>query len=140
MEQRPHDLIADWNDVATPVGLRRPIAVHDETLRDGLQSPTVRHPSIDERLELLHLMSALGIESVDLGMPVTSAAEQANVTRLAAEISAERLPIRPTCAARTTKEDIAAVARASQSAGIEIEVMAFVGTSPIGVSARSAMD
>jgi 2-isopropylmalate synthase len=131
LEERALGLITDWNDLAAPHGPQPSISVHDETLRDGLQSPSVLRPSIDARLELLHLMSDLGIESADLGMPISSPSALRHVTRLASAIRSERLLIRPTCAARTTRADITAVANVAQASGVEIEVMAFVGISPM---------
>ena len=64
------ELIYDWNqrDAAQlrPTGK---VLLNDETLRDGLQSPSVRDPSIAEKIEILHLMEAFGINSLDLGLP-----------------------------------------------------------------------
>lgn len=64
------DLIYDWNGLAGPeFGPRGRPMLDDETLRDGLQSPSVLDPSIEKKLQILHLMEDLGIESVDLGLP-----------------------------------------------------------------------
>src|SRR5678816_1693790 len=52
-------LIHDWNP--RPPTPRYPLKLNDETLRDGLQSPSVFNPSIPEKLELLHYMEDLGL-------------------------------------------------------------------------------
>ena len=56
------DLIYDWNTIyaqsMVPAGK---VMLDDESLRDGLQSPSVRDPSIAEKIEILHLMEALEI-------------------------------------------------------------------------------
>ncbi len=41
--------------------------LNDETLRDGLQNPSVFDPPIDEKIRILHLMEALGIDTVNIG-------------------------------------------------------------------------
>ena len=66
------ELIYDWNKNHPP-GLRPPgpVLLNDESLRDGLQSPSVRDPSIAEKIEILHLMEALGINALDLGLPIS---------------------------------------------------------------------
>ncbi|WP_133849195.1 LeuA family protein [Labedaea rhizosphaerae] len=127
----PAQFIENWNDLARPAAPSRPVQVHDETLRDGLQSPSVTQPTLPERLELLHLMHRIGVDSVDLGMPVTGPVAARQVRRLAEEIRTERLGLSASCAARTVRADIAAVARAAQDSGLPMWVMAFVGTSPI---------
>src|ERR1700738_402009 len=95
------DLIYDWNQNYPP-GLKPagPVLINDETLRDGLQSPSVRDPSIAEKIEILHLMEALGIDSLDLGLPGAGPRALADCEALAHEIVRNKLVIRATCAAR----------------------------------------
>ncbi len=128
--------IMDWNGANPPQAPQGTVLVHDETLRDGLQSPSVTQPTLESKLELLHLMQRIGVESVDLGMPVSSPAAKAHVHRLAEEIAVGRLPLAASCAARTTCEDIAAVADIAQATGLPMSVMAFVGISPIRMFAE----
>ncbi|MDA2913577.1 LeuA family protein [Acidobacteriia bacterium AH_259_A11_L15] len=126
------ELIYDWNaegGLELPPG--RPYMLDDESLRDGLQSPSVRDPSIEDKIELLHLMDELGIDSVDLGLPGAGARAVADVERLAREIVNSRLKIRPNCAARTHENDIRPIAEISQRVGIAIETATFLGSSPI---------
>jgi len=103
----------------------------DETLRDGLQSPSVRTPSIDERIELLHHMNGLGIDTVDIGLPGAGPRVARDVERLAKAIGASRLKIRANCAARTMVADIEPIADIQQRTGVPIECCAFIGSSPI---------
>ena len=125
-------LIYDWNTV-NGAGFRPAgrVLLNDESLRDGLQSPSVRDPSIGEKIEILHLMEALGINSLDLGLPGAGARACADVERLAREIVDSRLKIRANCAARTHKNDITPVAEISQKTGLPIEAATFIGSSPI---------
>src|SRR5512140_1547065 len=97
------DLIYDWNTAGAAVDYRqlRPVLLADETLRDGLQCPSVRDPSIGEKLEILHLMEQLGIDILDLGLPGAGPRARADVERLASEIVSSRMKIQPYCAART---------------------------------------
>jgi 2-isopropylmalate synthase len=127
-----NDLIYDWNAVAGPEFARpgRPM-LDDETLRDGLQSPSVLDPPIAKKIQILHLMEDLGIDSVDLGLPGAGPRAKGDVLRLAQEIAASRLRIRPNCAARTIESDIRPVAEIVQATGIEIEAATFLGSSPI---------
>jgi 2-isopropylmalate synthase len=133
MQLSESDLIYDWNRHGdgdlTPA--RPPVELDDETLRDGLQSPSVRTPSIDEKLELLHMMAELGIESADIGLPGAGPHVVADVERLAREIAEQDLPIFPNCAARTVIADVEPIVEISQRAGIPIEASCFIGSSPI---------
>jgi 2-isopropylmalate synthase len=126
------ELIYDWNDLY-PQSLRLsgPVLLTDETLRDGLQSPSVRDPSIEQKLEILHLMESLGINSLDLGLPGAGPRAVEHVTALAREIVAHKMKIRPYCAARTHENDIRPIAEITQKTGLPIEVASFIGSSPI---------
>lgn len=124
-------LIYDWNTVE-PVDIpARPVTVHDETLRDGIQGPSVRDPDIEHKLRFLHLADELAVGSIDLGLPGSGPRAVADVTRLAEELRDQRLRIKPLCAARTLEVDIRPVVEISQKVGISIEVAAFIGSSPI---------
>jgi len=127
----PEQLIYDWNTVEVPDRPLRPVAIHDETLRDGIQGPSVRDPDIDHKLRFMHLADELGIASLDLGLPGSGPRAMADVERLAEEIRDQRLHIKPLCAARTLEVDIRPVVEISQRVGIPIEVAAFIGSSPI---------
>jgi 2-isopropylmalate synthase len=123
------ELIHDWNK--NPENLCGPIQVNDESLRDGLQSPSVRDPSIAEKIEILHLMEALGIDSLDLGLPGAGPRAIEAVTALAREIVDSKLKIRANCAARTHENDIRPIAEIVQKTGLPIEAATFIGSSPI---------
>lgn len=125
-------LIYDWNSV--PGAEFKPpkrVLLNDETLRDGLQSPSVKDPPIEEKLKILHLMEDLGINSLDIGLPGAGPRAVADVERLAREIAECRMRIRPNCAARTHENDIRPIAEISQRVGIPIAVACFIGSSPI---------
>jgi 2-isopropylmalate synthase len=122
-------LIYDWN--GTREAQRRPVMLDDETLRDGLQSPSVRCPTIDEKLRILHLIDRLGIDTANIGLPGAGPHVVADVERLAREIASSRLKVTANCAARTVIADIQPIAEISQRAGIPIECCAFIGSSPL---------
>jgi 2-isopropylmalate synthase len=126
------ELFHDWN--AADDDSERPessVQLNDETLRDGLQSPSVRGPSLDERVELLHLMDRLGIDTADIGLPGAGPHAVRDVTRLAQEIRDAGLAVRANCAARALRLDITPILEISQKVGIPVEVCAFIGSSPI---------
>jgi 2-isopropylmalate synthase len=129
---RTSDLIYDWNQ-ALPANLlpRGPVQLNDETLRDGLQSPSVRDPSIQQKIQILHLMETLGIDSLDLGLPGAGPRAVEHVEALAREIVNNRLKIRANCAARTHENDIRPIAEIVQRTGLDIEAATFIGSSPI---------
>jgi 2-isopropylmalate synthase len=132
MPHRHSDLIYDWNCVAAaPLFAQRRVMLDDESLRDGLQSPSVKDPPIEEKLRILHLMEELGIDMADIGLPGAGPRAVADVELLAREIADSRLKIRPNCAARTHENDIRPIAEISQRAGIPIEAACFLGSSPI---------
>jgi 2-isopropylmalate synthase len=126
------DLIYDWNRVEGPeLDLQRPPQLNDETLRDGLQSPSVLDPPIEKKIQILHLMDELGIDQVDLGLPGAGPRAREDVLRLAREIVAAKLRLHADCAARTVESDIRPIADIVQAAGLEIEAATFLGSSPI---------
>ncbi|MBO0799385.1 MAG: 2-isopropylmalate synthase, partial [Blastocatellia bacterium] len=130
-------LIFDWNKLGDDTtSLPHHIEFDDETLRDGLQSPSVIDPPIEDKLQILHLMNGLGIDIADLGFPGSGTRAAADVERLAREIVTTRLKIRPACAARTHRQDIQSIIDISERAGIPIEVHAFIGSSPIRLYAE----
>ena len=126
------NLIYDWNQVyaasAKPAG---PVLLNDESLRDGLQSPSVQDPFIEDKIEILHLMEALGINMLDLGLPGAGPRALAHCEALAREIGHARLKIKPNCAARTHENDIRPIAEIVQRTGVPIEAATFIGSSPI---------
>jgi 2-isopropylmalate synthase len=126
------ELIYDWNR-ALPLELlpARAVFLNDETLRDGLQSPSVRDPSIAEKIEILNLMEALGIDSLDLGLPGAGPRAVEHVEALAREIVSKRMKIRANCAARTHENDIRPIAEIVQRTGLKIDAATFIGSSPI---------
>ncbi len=128
------DLIYDWNNVPgaafKPSG-KHGVLLNDESLRDGLQSPSVKDPAIDKKIEILHLMESLGIDSLNLGLPGAGPRAVADVERLAREIVSSKLRIKANCAARTHENDIRPVAEIQQRTGFRIECATFIGSSPI---------
>ena len=126
------ELVYDWNNIEP--AFRAPdrhIGFDDETLRDGLQSPSVCEPPVEKKIELLHLMDALGIDTADIGLPGAGGTHAAGVERLAREIAEKKLKIRPNCAARTHRNDIVPIVEISQRAGIPIEACTFIGSSSV---------
>jgi 2-isopropylmalate synthase len=123
-------LIYDWNRESPPA---RPavVALNDETLRDGLQSPSVRAPSIDQKIRILRLLDCLGIDAADIGLPGAGLHVVRDVERLAREIRDSGLKIRANCAARTVVSDIQPIADIVQRTGVPIECGCFIGSSPI---------
>ena len=110
---------------------RGSVELDDETLRDGLQSPSVKSPSIEQKIRILHLMESLGLDTADIGLPGAGPHVVETVTRLAQEIVRAKMRIRPNCAARTVAADILPIIEISQRVGISIEVACFIGSSPI---------
>lgn len=130
MEQR--ELIYDWNVSGERRTPDRPaVELDDETLRDGLQSPSVRAPSIEEKLRILHYIATLGIQSANIGLPGAGPQVKQDVIVLAREIREAGLAIEPNCAARTLRVDIDPILEASDVAGVPIETAVFIGSSPI---------
>src|ERR1700684_3934144 len=126
------EYIYDWNIAAAlpiPPGTR--VLLNDETLRDGLQNPSVYDPTIEEKIEILHLMESLGIESLNIGLPGAGPRAVEHTEALAREIATNRMKIRPNCAARTVEADIRPIADISERVGIAIEAATFLGSSPI---------
>ena len=128
-----HELIYDWNSIekVAPLSPRRRIQFLDETLRDGIQSPSVVDPTIEDKLRLVELANDLGIDTMDIGLPGAGKRAVGDCTTIAAHIKANGLRVKPSCAARTHLHDVQAVIDISQQVGIEIEILCFIGSSPI---------
>src|SRR5215475_2758208 len=115
--------------MAIPPG--RHVLLNDETLRDGLQNPSIQDPTIEEKIEILHLMESLQIDAVNIGLPGAGPRAAQHVEALAREIATNRMRIKPNCAARTHENDIRPIVEISQKTGIAIEAATFLGSSPI---------
>jgi len=124
-------LIYDWALASAAPPAPRAAMLDDETLRDGLQSPSVTDPAVETKLEILHLMNGLGIETADVGLPGAGPRQREAVERLCVEIRDQKLRIRPNCAARTVAADIQPIADVTQKTGVPIEACVFIGSSPI---------
>ncbi|MFP5245925.1 MAG: LeuA family protein [Thermoanaerobaculia bacterium] len=132
MEDRFEHLIYDWNVRGEqPAKPARKIEFDDETLRDGLQSPSVTDPSIEDKLRILHYMHAIGIDNADIGLPGAGPHVQKTVERLAREIVEQKLTVYPSAAGRTHENDVRPIIDISQRVGIAIEADLFIGSSPI---------
>src|SRR5262249_18703906 len=131
------DIIYDWNALEKRAPLAKgKISFFDETLRDGIQSPSVVDPRIQDKLKLVHLMNDIGIDVVDIGLPGAGRRAMEDVLELGREIRDSKLRIRAACAARTHLNDIRPIVEVSQKLGMPIEVMAFIGSSPIRLYAE----
>jgi 2-isopropylmalate synthase len=126
-----NELIHDWNtDDGTPAGPSQ-VMLDDETLRDGLQSPSAIDPPIEKKRELLHLMNGLGIDTANVGLPGAGPRAESDVEALCREIAGAKLAIDANCAARTIVKDIDPIVRVTQKTGVPIEACLFIGSSPI---------
>jgi 2-isopropylmalate synthase len=130
-----HPLIYDWNAVDGGPA-QSPVMLDDETLRDGLQSPSVKTPDIDSKIRILHLIDALRIDTADIGLPGAGPHVARDVERLAREIVDARLPLRANCAARTMQADIEPIVEIADRTGLAIECCTFIGSSPIRLYAE----
>ena len=125
------ELVYDWNKDSGFDWKSARVDLNDETLRDGLQSPSAIDPPLDAKLKFLHLVADLGIASADLGLPGAGPRVVESVRALAKEIVRGKLPISPNCAARTVVADVEPIARISQEVGLPIEAATFIGSSAI---------
>lgn len=132
----PNKLIYDWNVIdyeinRNPANHPHDVWFDDETLRDGLQSPSARNPSIEQKIELLSYMERLGIQKVDLGLPGAGPLHREHISAMLSHISENDYQIRPGAAVRTLMNDIEPLVEMQQQHGMEIQASAFLGTSPI---------
>ena len=128
------ELLYDWNAISPPVvSFERPerVVLNDETLRDGLQSPSVRQPCIEEKQAFLRLLPRIGVTAADIGYAGASATALADVVVLAKTIDQEKLGIAPNCAGRTHRADIDPILEAQQLSGVAIQAALFIGSSAI---------
>jgi 2-isopropylmalate synthase len=129
---RSGEFVFDWNEVNRKGRVvTQPFTLFDETLRDGLQNPSVEDPSIGDKLAILHLMEDLGIDEADVGLPGSSKRAFEDVLRICREVVDCKMKIKIAAAGRTVVSDITPMIEVSQRAGLPIEVYAFIGSSPI---------
>ncbi len=125
-------LIYDWNKRKRfRFRHKRNLQLDDETLRDGLQSPSITDPSIEEKIELLELMEQLQIDTADIGLPGAGPRARADITTMVKHLMDNKMKITPNCAVRTVKQDITPLIEISQKIGYPIEACTFIGSSPI---------
>jgi isopropylmalate/homocitrate/citramalate synthase len=133
MEHHPDiaALIHDWNasgNAPKPAGR---VMVTDETLRDGLQSPSAINPSIEQKIELLDLMVDIGIYKADVGLTGASAHQKAHVEALLKHVHDGKLNIKIGSAGRTVVADIEGMVDVMQRVGHPLQADLFLGCSPI---------
>lgn len=126
------DVVFDWNQLEKtgPLTLKG-VELFDESLRDGIQSPSAIDPPIEKKLEILHLMEGLGIDAADIGLPGSGQRAYDDVLRMCQEVAREKMKIKIACAGRTVVADIRPMVEISQKTGVPIEVYTFIGSSPI---------
>ena len=63
---REHEFVYNWNRIKKVAPLSpKPFELYDETLRDGIQSPSVTDPTTEEKIELIskeHKIQMFGYE------------------------------------------------------------------------------
>ena len=129
---RAGEFIFDWNELNRKGRLvPQRFTLFDETLRDGLQNPSVEDPPIEDKLRILHLMEDLGIDEADIGLPGSSKRAFEDVLTMCKEVVSCKMRIKIAAAGRTVVTDITPMIEVSQRAGLPIEVYAFIGSSPI---------
>jgi 2-isopropylmalate synthase len=132
MSQSTHDLIYDWNEVERRGRLiPKGVTFFDETLRDGLQNPSVVDPPVEDKIEILHLMNDVGIHAANIGLPGSSERAFEDVVRMCKTISGSKLRIQPACAGRTVVSDVTPMIDVVQKTGVPVEAYVFIGSSPI---------
>jgi len=132
-EPTEEELIYDWNSTekVTSLAPSRAFTFLDESLRDGIQSPSVVDPEIGDKLRFIELTNELGIQYMDIGLPGAGARATEDCKVMTEFIRDQGLAVKPACAARTHVNDIRPIVDISQQTGVEIEVLAFIGSSPI---------
>ena len=130
------DLIYDWN--AIDYEIERDASKHphelwfdDETLRDGLQSPSARNPTIEQKIELIDFMESLGIQKADLGLPGAGPFHVGHIDAMLTHMGENGYSLRPGCAVRTVVSDIEPLVDLQAKHERQIQASAFLGTSPI---------
>ena len=134
MEEK--DLIFDWNAIDYEI-TREPnnhpheLWFDDETLRDGLQSPSAINPTVEQKIELIDFMEKLGIQKVDLGLPGAGPQHVGHIDSMLSHIKDRGYSLRPGCAVRTLVSDIEPLVNLQSKHETQIQASAFLGTSPI---------
>ena len=129
-------LIHDWNLIdyeysRNPSNHPHDIWFDDETLRDGLQSPSALNPTIDQKIELISYMERIGIQKADLGLPGAGPFHREHIDAMLAHIKENDFQLRPGAAVRTLMHDIEPLVEMQAKYEMEIQASAFLGTSPI---------
>ncbi len=131
MSHSPRDLLYRWNEQAAPSSARKAPRLLDETLRDGLQSPSAIDPPVASKKALINLMARLGVDAVDIGLPGASDRARRECQAIAKHIEESGFDLTIACAARTHPNDIDAVIEVSRATNRNVEVLTFLASSPI---------
>ena len=125
-------LIYDWNEKGRFAISQLPaVEIHDETIRDGIQCPSVKDPTLDQKLQIVRYLDDLGVHSSDLALPGAGQRATEDCERIVEMIRDEKLSIRPAAAGRTHPNDVRPIIEISERTGVPVEAMLFLGTSPI---------
>ena len=131
------EVIYDWNarGHAVSPAMHR-VQFHDETLRDGIQSPSVTDPGIEDKVEILRMLAGIGVDNVNIGLPGAGPRAVEDVTRLVEVARDEKLAVGLGAAARTHPADIQPIIGIAEKTGVPLEIMTFLGSSPIRMFAE----
>ncbi|CAI8171581.1 MAG: 2-isopropylmalate synthase [Methanobacteriota archaeon] len=129
-------MIHDWNLIdyeysRNPSNHPHDVWFDDETLRDGLQSPSALNPTIEQKIELISYMERIGIQKADLGLPGAGPFHREHIDAMLAHIKENDFQLRPGAAVRTLMHDIEPLVEMQAKHEMEIQASAFLGTSPI---------
>jgi 2-isopropylmalate synthase len=127
-------MLFNWNSVpadpepqaGSPKG-----SFFDETLRDGIQAPTITAPSLEQKVQIVDHMMAAGIRSADLGFPSSGPVAARECLELARYVAARGHPMSVAYAGRTHPSDIRPICEIAQRAGISVDAYLVIAVSPI---------
>jgi len=127
---RDESLVKDYLAASgIPATLPKTFLLWDETMRDGEQTPGVSF-SPEEKLELATMMSGMGVDIMDVGIPVVSAEEHRGV-KLVANAGLEASIL---AAARAVRRDV----EACVECGVD-EVSVFIACSDLHLKYKLQM-
>lgn len=112
----------------------------DQTLRDGLQSPSVRQPSLAVKCALLEVMAEVGVTRVDVGMPASSPRVWEDAAQLVRRIDDQKLRLTPLVSGRMSEVDLEAIVGLCEGVGHPVASYLFFPTSAIRARAEGWSD
>ncbi|OGH14844.1 MAG: hypothetical protein A2860_00590 [Candidatus Levybacteria bacterium RIFCSPHIGHO2_01_FULL_37_33] len=129
--------IYDWNKEGSEKLENSKFRILDTTLRDGVQTPGIKQPSLKDKLRIIDYDAQMGIEAIDVCLPSDPKTPFFQEGIQCARYINQKYPqIEIVVLARTIQSDVNATLTFGEEAGVKPSVILFRGSSDLRLLAE----